>query len=209
MDRYAATFETWNKVSQFYEDKFMDLTLYDDTYDFLCEQFQKQHSKLLDLGCGPGNITRFLLAKRPDFTIKGVDVAPNMVQLAQKNNPAAAFEVLDVRNLHQIEERYDGIVCGFCLPYLSKEDVAKLMDDVQDILSDDGVLYLSFVEGEYEKSGFQYASSGDGVYFYYHQEEFLKSSLQEKGFEIIRLHYKEYEKKEGVEIHTVLIARKK
>lgn len=208
MDRYATTFETWNKVAQSYQDKFMDLTLYDDTYDFFCEQFSGENPKILELGCGPGNITRYLLAKRPDFRIKGIDVAPNMIELATRNNPTAVFEVMDVRNIQQLEEQYDGIVCGFCLPYLSKEDVSKLLEDSKRLLSENGVLYLSFVEGEDEKSGFQYSSSGDKVYFYFHQEAFLAATLKENGFEVIRLQHKEYERKDSVEIHTVLVARK-
>ncbi|WP_236010765.1 hypothetical protein [Flavobacterium chungangense] len=36
MDRYKETFETWNKIAKLYEDKFMNLNIYDETYDFFC-----------------------------------------------------------------------------------------------------------------------------------------------------------------------------
>ena len=32
-NRYTETFETWNKVAALYQDKFMDLDLYNDTYE--------------------------------------------------------------------------------------------------------------------------------------------------------------------------------
>ena len=32
-DKYTETFETWDKVAKLYQDLFMDLNLYDDTYD--------------------------------------------------------------------------------------------------------------------------------------------------------------------------------
>ena len=36
MDKYKETFKTWNKVASLYQDKFMELDLYNDTYDFIC-----------------------------------------------------------------------------------------------------------------------------------------------------------------------------
>jgi trans-aconitate methyltransferase len=95
MDRYKETFETWNKVASLYEDKFMDLDLYNDSYDFICNLITKDNAKLLEIGCGPGNITKYLLSKRPDFNIFGIDIAPNMIELAKKNNPAASFAMMD------------------------------------------------------------------------------------------------------------------
>lgn len=208
MDRYTTTFGTWNKVAWLYQDKFMDLKLYDDTYAFFCAQFPKESPRILELGCGPGNIARYLLSKRPDFRIKGIDVAANMIDLAKENNPTVLFEVMDARNISELKERFDGIVCGFCLPYLSRQDVSKLLEDSKNLLSGNGILYLSFVEGEVEMSRYQTSGSGDKVYFYYHQEEALIAKLKENGFEIIRPFYKQYERKEGFETHTVLLARK-
>ena len=63
MDKYRETFETWNKVAQLYEDKFMDLDLYNDTYDQFCELLLKKNASILEIGCGPGNITKYLLSK--------------------------------------------------------------------------------------------------------------------------------------------------
>ena len=97
MDRYKETYETWNKVASLYQDKFMDLDLYNSTYDYICETIPKEKARLLDVGCGPGNITRYLLSKRPDFDIFGIDIAPNMVALAKKNNPSAGFAIMDSR----------------------------------------------------------------------------------------------------------------
>lgn len=208
MDKYEITFKTWNKVAKLYQEKFMNLTLYDDTYDAFCKELLKVNPKVLEIGCGPGNVTKYLLSKRPDFAILGIDVASNMIDLAMQNNPDAIFEVMDVRGIDRLKEEYDGIVCGFCLPYLSREDIFKLIRDSKDLLSENGILYLSFVEGEYSQSGFQYGSSGDKTYFYYHQEENLLSNLKENGFETIGIEYKQYKKSDGTETHTILLAKK-
>ena len=86
MDKYKETFETWNKIALLYQEKFMDLDLYNDTYDFICNSILKVNSKILEIGCGPGNITKYLLCKRPDFDILGIDIADKMVELAKINN---------------------------------------------------------------------------------------------------------------------------
>ncbi|HKC68335.1 MAG TPA: class I SAM-dependent methyltransferase, partial [Bacteroidia bacterium] len=69
MDRYQNTFETWNKLAHNYQGKFMDFDLYDDTYNTFCQLLEKPNAKIFEIGCGPGNITRYLLTKHPDFKI--------------------------------------------------------------------------------------------------------------------------------------------
>jgi ubiquinone/menaquinone biosynthesis C-methylase UbiE len=170
----------------------------------------KDKSRLLEIGCGPGNITKYLLNKRPDFTIFGIDVAPNMIELAKKNNPSANFSVMDVRKIDQLKSTFDGIICGFCLPYLSQSDCEKLISDSYNLLSEKGLIYISFVEGEADMSGFKIGSSGDRCYFYYHQLEELKKQLIVGQFEKLKTIKVEYKKNEvEKEIHTILIANKK
>jgi len=208
MDRYKKTFESWNKVASLYEEYFMDLDLYNDTYDAFCEAIGKTNPKVLEIGCGPGNITKYMLSKRPDFDLEGIDIAPNMIDLAKKNNPNATFRVMDSRNIDELKTKYEGIICGFCIPYLSKSDCSKLLSDAKNLLSKNGILYLSFIEGDYEKSGYQSGSSGDQVYFYYHTLDEMQADFSDNGFEINAINHKNYTRKDGTsEIHTILIAR--
>src|SRR5690554_6096738 len=168
MDRYKETFDTWNNIASIYQDKFMELDLYNDTYDFICSVIDKPKANILEIGCGPGNITKYLLSKRPDFNIFGIDIAPNMIELAKKNNPTASFTIMDSRQISTLKTNYDGIVCGFCLPYLSQTDTIKLISDCYKLLNENGLIYLSFVEGDPNNSNFKVGSSGDRTYFYFH-----------------------------------------
>jgi cyclopropane fatty-acyl-phospholipid synthase-like methyltransferase len=209
MNKYQITFETWNKVAALYQEKFMDLNLYDDSYDLFCQQIQKKNPSILEIGCGPGNITRYLLAKRPDFQIMATDVAPNMIMLAKKNVPSAEFKVLDAREIDKIESRFDGIVCGFCIPYLSKENVSDLFLNSFELLNPGGHLYFSVIEGDYETSGFETGSSGDQAFVYYYSEAFLKDELAKKGFLTIQIFRINYPKDARVnQSHLIFFARK-
>lgn len=210
MDRYKETFETWNKIALLYQDKFMDIDLYNETYDFICNSLTKTKAKILEIGCGPGNITKYLLSKRPDFDIYGIDIAPNMIELAQRNNPTASFAIMDSRLISELETKYDGIVCGFCLPYLSKTDSTKFISDCYKLLEDDGLIYISFVEGDPIKSGFQVGSSGDRSYFYFHTLDELTNQLSKNKFNELKIFKVEYKKSDGVtDVHTIITAKKK
>lgn len=209
MDQYEETFKTWNKVASLYEEKFMHLDLYNETYDFICDTISKEKAKILDVGCGPGNISKYLLSQRPDFDILSIDIAPNMIELAKKNNPTADFLVMDSLNINEIQAKFDGIICGFCLPYLSQTDSKKLITDCYNLLCENGLLYISFVEGDPKKSDFQTSSTGNRAYFYFHDINELKNQLSLAGFIesiVFKVEYKRTENE--MEIHTILIVRK-
>lgn len=210
MDRYQITFQSWNKVASAYQDIFMDLAIYNDTYDTFCQLIGKPNAHIFEIGCGPGNITKYLLTKRPDFKIEAIDIAPNMIELARKNNPEASFKVMDCREIDTITENFDGIICGFCLPYLSETDCAKLIKDCSNLLNPNGIFYFSTIEGDYSSSGFETGSSGDSMYVYYHPEAILKENLNTNGFKLTDLQRKIYSKKDGSTLtNLIFIAQKK
>ncbi len=208
MDRYKETFETWNKVASLYQDKFMDSDLYSHTYDYICHSITKPNATLLEIGCGPGNITKYLLSQRPDFDILGIDMAPNMIELAKKNNPTANFAVMDCRQINRLNKKYDGIIVGFCLPYLSPAESGELITNAYDLLNEKGVIYLSFVEGNPDNPEFKTNSIGR-VYFQYHNPDHLKVQLLKTKFDEIKTFSVPYKKSETEsETHTILTAKK-
>lgn len=211
MDRYQVTIATWNKLANQYQDKFMDLDLYNDTYDRFCMLVEKQQAGILEIACGPGNITRYLLHKRPDFKITATDVAPAMVTLARENNPEADVVLLDCRELSSINKMFDGVVCGFCMPYLTKEDCRKLIQDCADVLSTGGVLYISVIEDDYGNSAMQASSDGQySVFVYYHEAGYLTAFMEENDFGVSDVFRKPYRNADGSEaFHLILIGIKK
>lgn len=209
MDRYKETFDTWNNIASIYQDKFMDLDLYNETYDYICNSVTKRKAKLLEIGCGPGNLTKYLLSKRPDFDIFGIDIAPNMIELAKKNNPTANFAIMDSRQIKLLDTKYDGIISGFCLPYLSHTESNELISHSYDLLNENGLIYLSFVEGDSTKSDFK-VSSGGRVYFHFHNLDNLKAQLISTKFDEIETFKIKYKISETeFDIHTILTAKKR
>lgn len=209
MDKYQETFETWNKVAKIYQDKFMNLDLYNDTYDIFLDLIIETNASVLEIGCGPGNISKYLSAKKTSLKIKGIDISENMIELARKNNPLAEFEIMDSREIDCINDKFDAIICGFCIPYLSQSDCLKLIADCKNLLNDSGILYLSFVAGAKENSRFVTGSTGDRTYFYFHNLDHLEKELKANSFETTALFLKNYKKTDGTEeIHTIILSKK-
>lgn len=190
MDEYEITVSTFDKLADKYQAKYMDFDFYFDTYDTFCDLVNERNAKVFEIACGPGNIAKYLLKKRPDYKIHGIDLSPNMVALAKENNPTATFEVMDSRNISAVSNEFDAIMCGFCTPYLSKADVMKLIKEMRAILKVGGTLYISTMEGEDIKSGFQTSNAGDQVYIHYHQFEYLEKNLESNGFVIVNVQRK-------------------
>ena len=188
----------------------MDFDLYNDTFDLFCKSIEKENAEILELACGPGNITKYLLQKRSDFRVLGTDLAPKMIELAQQNNPKAEFQIMDCRDFIKLNKKFDGIMCGFGLPYLSKEDAVRLIKDASNSLNKNGVLYLSTMEDDYNKSGLKKGSTGDEIFMHYHQADYLSDALEQNGFQLITLQRKDFPEQNGtITTDLILIARKK
>jgi SAM-dependent methyltransferase len=186
MDPCAISASTFHKHADLYRDKYMDLTLYDDFYRDFCELLRQGRARVLDAACGPGNVSRYLMAQRPDLDLLGIDLAPRMVELARAAVPSAHFAVHDCRHFADLKLRFDGIICAFGLPYLSSEEATAFISAASHALEPHGAFYLSTMLGKSEDSGFERCSTGDQVYINYHSEDEVICSLQKCGFTLLK-----------------------
>lgn len=117
---------------------------------------------------------------------------------------------MDCREINKITKKFDAIMCGFCMPYLSKKDCAKLIKDSSLLLNNGGLLYFSVIEDDYQKSGYETGSNGqDKMYVYYHQEDYLQEDLKDNKFELVELKRKGFLKTDGItSTHMIFIAKK-
>ncbi|HWV66389.1 class I SAM-dependent methyltransferase [Chitinophaga sp.] len=209
MDKLQQVISLFDKRATLYQERHMDVSRYHASFDLFCNSIPEQGAAVLEIACGPGNITRYLLQQRPDFHLLGIDLAPNMLELAHTNNPQAAFQLMDARDISRLGKTFEGIMCGFCLPYLSREGAEKLIADAAGLLTPGGVLYISTMEDEYAKSGFFHTDGNDEFYMYYHEAGYLENALKENGFELIALQREQYPAADGSNTtDLILIARR-
>ncbi|MCM8568651.1 class I SAM-dependent methyltransferase [Gramella jeungdoensis] len=199
----------FNKYAEGYQDKYMDVGLYHESLDLFCENLNSKQTEILEIGCGPGNLTKYLLSLRPDLKILGIDLASKMIDLARQNNPEAEFRTMDCRDISQLNQKFDGILCGFCLPYLSQKETIKLIEDMFALLNPGGIVYLSTMEADHKKSGYEGSSSAEEkLYINYYESDYLLRNLDKQGFRIIKIYTLENPvNKEGIR-DLVIIAKK-
>ncbi len=97
---------------------------------------------VLDLGCGDGKFDRFLIENGARCVV-GVDISKNMIADAKKNNKERCFDyyVLDMEKLDTFEGEYDVIVSSLAFHYV--KDFDKLLKDIYNLLTEDGILIFS------------------------------------------------------------------
>jgi trans-aconitate 2-methyltransferase len=66
--------------------------------DLLARVAAPEASRVLDLGCGPGNLTAWLAQRWPAAEVLGLDSSPEMIDKARRSGPRdVRFEVADLR----------------------------------------------------------------------------------------------------------------
>ena len=73
---------------------------------------------VVDLGCGPGNLTRLLAERWPDADVAGVDSSAEMIAAARAGGGAARFDVADLRTWAAAGHRVDVLVSNATLQWV-------------------------------------------------------------------------------------------
>jgi len=99
--------------------------------------------RILDLACGPGNLSRRLAALvSPGGELVGVDLAPGMVEVARAAGiPSARFEVMDIEKLACDDGSFDAATCGHGLQFAG--DLGQALREARRVLRAGGRLAAS------------------------------------------------------------------
>lgn len=83
---------------------------------------------VVDLGCGPGNLTALLRERWPQADIRGLDSSPEMIAKARTVDASIAFEVADLRTWATSDTSVDVLVSNATLQWLP--DHLELLPDL-------------------------------------------------------------------------------
>jgi len=184
MDHHQQAIAVFDKRADDYQEKYMDVSLYSEALEAFRVGTLQSGLEVLDIACGPGNMMKYLSSRQPELQLTGIDLAPSMVRLAKLQVPDASFFVLDCRQISKLTQKFDGILCSFCIPYLDKEEVANLLREITNMVKPAGMLYLSFMTEAYQNSGILTSSKGDEVYTYFYEIDFIREQLKLNGWKI-------------------------
>lgn len=165
-----------------YVERYMDVDRYKDSLDRFYTLLKPEQKNILDLGCGPGNLSHYLMQKNPLLKVFGIDLSENMIRIAKEFNPKGEFQIGDVRKIKVEGKKLDAVIAGFCLPYLSLEETCGLLDELKKSIAQGALFYFSTIEGDYQLSGPVTNSKGDQLNMYFYTENLLRKELEERGF---------------------------
>lgn len=144
-------------------DKFMKECNYDEWSEFVKEIISKEKingKKLLDLGCGTGEI---LLRLKDEFECTGLDLSEDMLTIANKKlkNKGVKLFLGDMREF-DTGEKYDVIISLFdTVNHLtSLEDLDELMCSIKSNLNQNGIYIFDVIDRKFMDKMFP-----GGVYF--------------------------------------------
>jgi ubiquinone/menaquinone biosynthesis C-methylase UbiE len=113
-----------------------------DEMFFLFENYLKPGDEVLDLGCGNGRW--FKLFKTYNIDYIGVDSSVKLIDMAQKNNPEAKFQVEEGLNLSFPDNFFDKIYSIAVLHHIpSKEFRLEFLKEAKRILKPGGIIVIT------------------------------------------------------------------
>ena len=88
-------------------------------------------SRILDIGCGPGNSTYELKKAFPDSYVLGIDYSENMLDKARESYPCVDFARCNVPSgLYEIDGSFDLIFSNACIQWIPEQyELFKAMFD--------------------------------------------------------------------------------
>jgi 2-polyprenyl-3-methyl-5-hydroxy-6-metoxy-1,4-benzoquinol methylase len=132
--------------------EYYSFTSYSDVEDlkrlnFIVSQVEslgKKGAKVIDIGCGNGNIS--LALGSLGYDVYGVDIDANSIANARQKNTfkQVKFDVLDV-SLLQLGEKFDVVVCSEVLEHLEQPD--KMVATIAGILDTNGLFVATVPNG--------------------------------------------------------------
>ena len=131
--------EYWNGVHKSYS---RDEIKYDDWLDRFENIVTNCKTPILDLGCGSGNNTLYLINKNKK--VVAADLSSNAIENIKKNFPeisdAKCFNMLDGMPFE--DNSFEVIIADLSLHYFKKEDTEKVINELKRILTTNGHLII-------------------------------------------------------------------
>ncbi len=142
--------ECYNKTAKNYADKFFNELDHKHLDRILLKRFVDENinkGKLIDVGCGPGQTTKFI-ADQELTDIIGVDISEEMINVARTLNPHLHFETGDILNLKYQDQTFGSAVAFYAIVHFDHDQLRTAFKEIRRVLKDHGQFLFSFHVGE-------------------------------------------------------------
>lgn len=136
-----------------------------------------------DLGCGPGQVARFLHELGVD--VLGVDAAPGMVEQARQLNPGLVFQVGDMLALDVPDGSWIGAAAFYSLIHIPRSDMPQALREIRRVLQPGGWLLAAFHMGSETIHLDEWWERPVQLDFHFFQPQEMVAFLEAAGFTVV------------------------
>jgi len=173
----------YNKIAEdWFKDHQEDALLNSGTDKFV--SFLKTNSLVLDVGCGAGIKSKYLISK--GLRVVGIDFSEKMIEIARREVPDTKFQVADIAEQLEFDEQFDGIFAQAVLLHIPKKDIKQVLTNLLKPLKPKGYFYIAvkgIKEGQSEEQiikendyGYEYER-----FFSFYSSEEINENIKELG----------------------------
>jgi ubiquinone/menaquinone biosynthesis C-methylase UbiE len=157
------------------EHKPLDRQLLDNFADAL-----QDAGPCVDLGCGPGHVTRYLAERGLD--ISGIDISKNMVKQARKLNPGIKFAQGDMQQLDVEDNHWASIVSFYSIIHTPIDALMTTLLEFHRVLEPGGALLLAFHMDAETRHLADWWEQDVDLNFYFYRSLHMLVNLEHAGF---------------------------
>lgn len=179
--------QAYNQASDNYAKALFDELARKPLDRMLLQQFASSNAskgRIIDLGCGPGQTTKFL-TECGVTNILGTDLSPEMVAKAKQLSPAIQFEVADMLQLHYPDNSFAAAVAFYSIVHFTTGQLQTAFAEIHRVLTDKGQFLFSFHIGNEAVHRDEFFEVPVDITFYYFQPDDVVKQLQTAGFKTI------------------------
>ena len=187
MQQQQNIIDCYNKTAKNYAEKFIDELNHKHLDRILLKCFVDENinkGKLIDLGCGPGQTTKFI-ADQELTEIIGIDISEEMINVARSVNPHLHFETGDILKLEYPDKTFGSAVAFYSIVHFDHEEISRMFKEVKRVLKEDGQFLFSFHVGEDIVQLDYFLEQKVNIDFYFFDTEKIIDLVTGTGFEII------------------------
>ena len=129
--------EIWNEIHSNYQ---REKIIYDDWLDQFQNEMNNCKTPIIDLGCGSGNDTLYLIEKGKK--VIPCDYSENAIQNIKNNFPEVErTECFDMTKGLPFEDNFTNlIICDLSLHYFKEKTTFEILEELKRVLKPDGIL---------------------------------------------------------------------
>jgi SAM-dependent methyltransferase len=161
---------------------------------------------IADVGCGPGHVAAFLGAHGANSL--GIDLSPEMVELARHLYPPVSFSIGDMLSLPAPDGAWGAVVALYSVIHLDDDDLALACAEFARVLRPGGAALISFHGGSEVRHLDDWWGTAVSLDAYFRGAAEVTEVLEGAGLHVeARLEREPYRAVEGPTARVYLLAR--